>query len=579
MKKFKLSKRLELYQIFKAYLLPQKTSIKLAFLFKWLLLVSAITSPLIFKILIDDIMILNNMKLLKWVILGYVFIWIYESTILFGQTKINNQISNALILKLRVKLWKRALSEENVINDTAEIKNCIDQDVEVSSKFIDSQIISYIYYWILSIIYAIILCFINWKLSIFGLLMVPLSFWMTRWLGKGVKKSSEAFRALWSQYEKWLQKVILSWKEIKSLNINKKNEIEFVKYWGSLSRLYFVRQLFWYGNRSFITFKDFFITRMNLYFIGGLLIYYGDITIGGLVIFMKYYELLFLNINNINNADMDLSKDSPSLNRIMLSINKPQHKANKMTPSCENGLIEFRKLHFRYAQDTANILKDINLTIRPGEKITIVGRSGSGKSTLIKILNGVEKPSTGEVLFNSCPVENLQSTYMKRKIGTVMQEPYLFNMSIRENLMLGAPKASDTEIEKACQVSGIHEYIQSLPLGYETVMGVRGTLFSGGQRQRIAIARTLLMNPDIIIFDESTSQLDNKSESEIQKKMDEHYANKTIITITHRISSISKTSRVLILDDGIVVGDGIKEELEQTHHLFKKLSQPVGLNV
>ena len=578
MNKFKLSERYQLYQLFKTYLDPIKTSIKLAFMYKWLLMLSAVISPFLFKVVIDDVIIGNNIEILKWVVLGYFIIWLYETVVHFLNTKVNNLISNSLIFKLRLKIWKKAIGDEHSDRDIAETKNCLDQDVEVAGKFIDSQIIGYAYYWIISAIYAIILSFLNWKLSIFGFLMIPLSFWITRFLGNGVRKTSESYRLLWSHYEIWLQGILHFWKEIKTLNISKKNEIIFVKYWGKLSRLFFIRQLFWYGNRSFITFKDFFITRMNLYFVGGLLIYFGDITIGGLIIFMKYYELLFLNINNINNADMDLSKDSPSLTRVKNAINEPNYRIQKQIPAAETGELEFQNVYFSYSKNNYNTLKNISFKIYPGERIAIVGRSGSGKSTLIKILNGLEKPTQGEVLFNSFPVVNIRSSYLKRKIGTVMQEPYLFHMSVKENLMLGSPDISVLEMEKACHISGIHEFIKSLPEGYETVIGEKGTLFSGGQRQRLAIARTLLMNPDIIIFDESTSQLDNNSEREIINKLEEFCADKTIITITHRLSSISNKCRVLLLDNGEIIGDDLKEKLSDNNHLFGSLIQPIVLN-
>lgn len=207
--------------------------------------------------------------------------------------------------------------------------------------------------------------------------------------------------------------------------------------------------------------------------------------------------------------------------------------------------MELRGITFSY--EDAEILRDFSMVVRRGESIAIVGESGCGKSTLIKLMAGILTPAGGEILWNGCSMDVLERGWLYGKVGFLMQETSLFNLTIRENLLFGRSDADEDEMEEACSRANILQFIEGLPQGFETVIGENGIRLSGGQRQRLLIARLLLKDPEIIIFDEATSALDYQNESSILELLLEQIEGKTFIMVTHRETSISKCSRVLRL--------------------------------
>lgn len=532
---------------------------------KVLLLVSGFLSPLFFMILVDDVMVKRQINMLKWVCIGYTAIYIFETAIFWIQNVLRNFLLNKSTYNIRLKLWKIYVCVPITFHEkynAGDLKNRIDTDVDVLENFINQQIIDYIYNWGLAIISGILLLFINWKLAVFSFLMVPVSFLMTKWLGKGVQKASEKYRSTWSRYENWLKGSIQGWKEVRALRIEKNESRIFTRYWHQLSKLFFTKQLYWYGNRSFIALKDFFITRMNLYFIGGLLIFSGELTIGSLLVFMKYYEQFFGGIGSINNLDMQLSNDAPAIERVLEILEVPiDNNDGLIRKVMLTGSIEFSNVSFKYNESQGNVLDKISFKINPKERIAIVGKSGRGKTTLIKLILRLHRPQAGNIFVDDYNINNVNSICLHQNIGVVMQDSILFNLSIRDNLLLAKPSATEEQIREACKMAYIHEFIESLPDKYKTLIGEKGVKLSGGQKQRLAIARVLLADPKIIIFDEATSSLDHESEKMIHKAIDNISMGKTVIIIAHRLSSVISADRVIVLENGSIAGDGHHSKL------------------
>ena len=211
--------------------------------------------------------------------------------------------------------------------------------------------------------------------------------------------------------------------------------------------------------------------------------------------------------------------------------------------------------------DTPLVLKDINLEIQPGEKIGIVGRSGSGKSTLTNVVQFMYQPESGDILFDGLSIKEINIAWLRSQIGVVMQENYLFDSSIRDNIAISRPDASMTEIINAARIAGAHEFILELQDGYDTKVGERGTALSGGQRQRIAIARAILSNPPVLIFDEATSALDYESERTIMHNMDAIAENRTMLIIAHRLSTVRRCDRIIVVEKGEIIESGSHDEL------------------
>lgn len=269
---------------------------------------------------------------------------------------------------------------------------------------------------------------------------------------------------------------------------------------------------------------------------------------------------------------MKVKQDVPSINKVMEILDIKLSSSRKYKLEKISGNIKFENVYFSYNKNSKDFtLKNINLSISPKENVAIVGRSGCGKSTLAKLLLNTYEPQNGRVTINNIEINKYNATSFHRKIGIVSQEPYMFNLTIKENLLLANPKASEEELWKACKKACIYEFIDSLPKGFDTIIGERGIKLSGGQKQRLAIARTLLSNTEIIVFDEATSALDYDSEKMIHMTIEDLCSEKTIIIIAHRLSSILLADKVIVMDNGEVVGVGSNKELLGKNVIYDKL--------
>ncbi|CNH38132.1 RTX family toxin transporter [Yersinia kristensenii] len=230
-----------------------------------------------------------------------------------------------------------------------------------------------------------------------------------------------------------------------------------------------------------------------------------------------------------------------------------EHATGAAPPNRQiNGDITLANVTFRYRPDLEPVLNNFSLSLRAGEHIGLVGPSGSGKSTVARLLQRLYIAEQGVINIDGCPISNFPPEYLRRQIGVVMQENYLFNRTVRENIAYSRPTASLSEVVDAACLAGADAFILALPLGYDTVLSEGGTSLSGGQRQRIAIARTLLANPRVLIFDEATSALDDESQAEVQKNMAQIIANRTVITIAHRLSTVRHCHRIAVITQGRV---------------------------
>lgn len=264
------------------------------------------------------------------------------------------------------------------------------------------------------------------------------------------------------------------------------------------------------------------------------------------------------SINNIA-ANIPAFKDLIQLekdSKAAQELTERDHLANIKRISLQQG-IECQKVYFRYNQkEVRYALQDINLPIPANHMTAIVGRSGAGKSTLVDILMGLIKPVSGQVLIDGQPLDSSNILALRRSISYVPQDPFLFNVSIRENLLLVEPNASDEDCWEALESSALAEFVRGLPMGLDSVIGDRGIRLSGGERQRLVLARAILRKPSIIILDEATSSLDTENERKVQEVLDKLKGTMTIIVIAHRLSTIRNADQVIVLDQGRVIQRG-----------------------
>ena len=234
-----------------------------------------------------------------------------------------------------------------------------------------------------------------------------------------------------------------------------------------------------------------------------------------------------------------------------------------------DGSIKFVDVSFSY--DTEEILKKMNFTIKPNEKIAFVGKSGAGKSTIFNLITHLYQVSSGKVLLDDININDLDCNTIRNNMSIITQNPYIFNFSIKDNLLLAKEDATLKEIRKACRLACIDDYIMSLPNKYETLVGENGVILSGGQKQRLAIARALLMQTEIILFDEATSALDNETQEHIQKAIDNLKGEYTILIIAHRLSTVIDADKIFVIDDGKIIDSGTHQELLKKCEFYKNL--------
>lgn len=233
------------------------------------------------------------------------------------------------------------------------------------------------------------------------------------------------------------------------------------------------------------------------------------------------------------------------------------------------GSIKFVDVSFSY--DTEEILKKMNFTIKPNEKIAFVGKSGAGKSTIFNLITHLYQVSSGKVLLDDININDLDCNTIRNNMSIITQNPYIFNFSIKDNLLLAKEDATLKEIRNACRLACIDDYIMSLPDKYDTPLGENGIILSGGQKQRIAIARALLMQTEIILFDEATSALDNETQEQIQKAIDNLKGEYTILIIDHRLSTVIDADKIFVIDDGKIIDSGTHQELLKKCEFYKNL--------
>jgi ATP-binding cassette subfamily B protein len=234
------------------------------------------------------------------------------------------------------------------------------------------------------------------------------------------------------------------------------------------------------------------------------------------------------------------------------------------------GEIRFNNVSFGYDPDRL-ILQNFNLVIQPRETLALVGRSGSGKSTLIKLLFRYFDPTSGTIEIDGQDIRSLNTAAYRRRLAIVHQEVDVFNGTVLDNLRYGNPKTSSADVARACAIARVDEFLETLPQGDRTVVGERGLRLSGGQRQRLGIARALLVNPDVLVFDEATSSLDSESEQAIQRAMHEILGTRTTIAIAHRLSTIREADRIVVLDQGRIAEIGDHASLLKQSGVYSRL--------
>ena len=321
--------------------------------------------------------------------------------------------------------------------------------------------------------------------------------------------------------------------------------------------------------------NNFFRDSLNalIIFIGIYYLVNQRLEVATALIIVSYRSQIMNISNNIAFFLEDIKNFELAAERILeiIDSNKfpKEHFGTKHLDKVE-GFIEFKNVSFGY-EENVPVLKEISFKIHPNETVSFVGKSGSGKSTIFNLITNLYNPDKGEILFDGIPLTSLDKDSIRGNLSLISQNPYIFNMSIRENLTIIKDDLTEEEMIDACKMACLHDFIISLKDGYDTIVGEGGVVLSGGQKQRLAIARALVLKTEIILFDEATSALDNETQYEIQQSIANMQGEYTILIIAHRLSTVINSDRILLIDDGKIVGEGTHHELLENNLIYQKL--------
>lgn len=302
----------------------------------------------------------------------------------------------------------------------------------------------------------------------------------------------------------------------------------------------------------------------------------GPLSLGTMVAFIAYIERLYGPLRRLVSSSTTLTQSIASMDRMFELIDEPyevKNKENALTLPRASGEVRFENVAFQYEVDGSSILKNMNFTIKPGETVAFVGMSGGGKSTIISLIPRFYDATDGAVFVDGHNVKDVTIHSLRAQIGIVLQDNILFSDSVKENILMGKPGASDEEVMAAAKAANAHDFIMNLPNGYNTKVGERGVKLSGGQKQRVAIARVFLKNPPILILDEATSALDLESEALIQESLDALVHDRTTIIIAHRLSTITHADNIFVIDHGQLIEKGNHEQLMKKQGTYYNLFQ------
>lgn len=474
--------------------------------------------------------------------------------------------SNKILYDIRKKLYNhlQALSARFYANNqVGQVISRVINDVEQTKDFILTGLMNIWLDCITIIIALSIMFFLDVKLTLAALFIFPF-YILTVYVffGRLRKLTRERSQAL-AEVRGFLHERVQGISVVKSFAIEDNEAKNFdKKNTNFLTRA--LKHTRWnaYSFAAINTVTD--IGPIIVIGVGAYLAISGSITVGTLAAFVGYLELLFGPLRRLVASFTTLTQSFASMNRVFQLIDEDYDIKNGVGAQpieIKQGRIDIDHVSFQYNDNEAPILKDINLSIEKGETVAFVGMSGGGKSTLINLIPRFYDVTSGQILIDGHNIKDFLTGSLRNQIGLVQQDNILFSDTVKENILLGRPTATDEEVVEAAKMANAHDFIMNLPQGYDTEVGERGVKLSGGQKQRLSIARIFLNNPPILILDEATSALDLESESIIQEALDVLSKDRTTLIVAHRLSTITHADKIVVIENGHIVETGTHREL------------------
>ena len=571
-----------LYLLFRSlhYLKPY-WKLQLGCMFVAILLAGvSLVNPWINKLLIDDVLIAGDINGLKLICLFFLGAYLIQSLLSILQAYFYARVGGSAVLDLRQDLFNHLQSLSISYYQKKKIGGIIalfTSDISTMRGLYTSTLVQLLTDAIRFVVLVVVMYLIHPSLTLIALLSLPFYGFFMKIVGKPIRRASSKVQENRGEATAELQEKLSGIREIKAFVREKAQSLSMLESFRNLFKsrvkLSVIRSL------ASISGLVSAVGLILVIWFGGKDVINGTLQMGVFIAFLGYMGRLFgpvstfLSINTSIHAAMgaadrvfNVLDTNPDL-RIAANPKKLDHLKKQ---------IEFRNVSFSYTGNDEEVINNFSLKISPGEFVALVGSSGSGKTTLAMLLLRYYDPNSGSILFDGYNLRELDLDWFRGRVGIVFQDPFLFNLSLKENIIFGHPDATEKDIENAAEAAYALDFIQKLPDGFETIIGERGVSLSGGQQQRLAIARAMIKEPDLVILDEATSALDTESEILVQKAMEHLLEGRTSIIIAHRITTVRNADMIVVLEDGSLSEKGTYAELMNRKGRFWQLQHKLS---
>ncbi len=524
-------------------------------------------SMFLLRYLVDDVLARDVMgNALPLVALGFLCLALLQGAFTFLSGRLAAQTAEGIALRLRNYLFDHIQRLSFAYHDqtqTGELIQRCTSDVDTLRRFFADQAIGVGRIMSLFVINFTALLFLNWRLGMLSVIIVPLVVVVSALFFTRVSKAFEAFQEQDAILSTTLQENLAGVRVVKAFARQSFEREKFEKEnWTKFllgRRLLLMHALFWPISDILCSFQ-----MLGGFIAGAYMAINGTITVGTYIASSSMIVLVIWPMRNLGRLIVDMSTGLVSYSRVSKIIREDREPltAGSYTPTDElQGDVVFRDVGFEYASD-APVLNNITFYCRPGQVIGLLGSTGSGKTSLVNLLPRFYDYTSGKLLLDGIELKDYPRNFLRRNIGIVEQEPFLFSRTIRENITYGVGRdVSDEEVEAAARAAAVHDVILSFPEGYKTLVGEKGVTLSGGQKQRVAIARTLLKDPRILILDDSTSSVDTETEGEIRQALEYLMQGRSTFIIAHRVQSVMNADFVIVLQGGRITQRGTHAQL------------------
>ncbi|GGD76835.1 ABC transporter ATP-binding protein [Paenibacillus nasutitermitis] len=563
---------MKLFRSYLQFVKPYRWLVAFTLIIGMLKFAIPLTMPLFIKYVVDEILMsslpseekLN--KLARVIGLAFILFVIVRYPIEYFRQYFAQFTTSRVLFDLRNKLYGhlQRLSIRFYQNrKSGEIISRVMNDAEQTKSLVETGLMN-IWLDMFTLVIALVIMFnMNVTLTFVAIAILPFYAYAVKKLYKRLKAYSRSRSQSLAEMQGYLNEHVNGISVVKSFTLETHEQEQF-----QVRNRHFLERAFaltrWNALTQSITNTLTEIAPLLVLAFGGYLVIERRLTLGEFVAFYGYLDRLYGPLRRLVNSSTELTQASASLERVMELLNeKPEIRDAQDAIELEKvkGNIEFYDVSFRYQQEGEWILRHIDLAIPHGHTVALVGMSGGGKSSLISLLARFYDIQEGQITIDGRDIRTISQQSLRSHIGMVLQDNILFSGTVRDNILMGNPKASSEAIMEAAYRANAHEFIETLPNGYDTEIGERGVKLSGGQKQRIAIARVFLKDPAILVLDEATSALDLESEHAIQESLSVLAQNRTTLIVAHRLSTITHADRIVVVEHGSIVEQGTHEQL------------------